>query len=192
MLDKVYNIFKFKLLYNLHLGISKLLRDCSFQFFSSDKMTTKLSGAERQRQPLNRMRVSILCGANFLLAANDRGASAAGLHVDFPSKSCFMQFNGRFLNNGVREILERKNYHAVDIILSITDAYIDRATGFQNVASKTGVHRMYADIVSKVVSQNYGQEWSVAILKYFRKDVCAFKHKLVNMFSPFAHPDSLQ
>lgn len=46
-----------------------------------------------------------------------------------------------------------------------------------------GVHPVHSDILFKVVSQNYGNRWSVADLEILRK-VRAFKHKMVNMVWP--------
>lgn len=44
-------------------------------------------------------------------------------------------------------------------------------------------HRIFCDIVSKLVSQNYGKKWSVANYEKLGRDVCSFKHKVVNVFS---------
>lgn len=57
-----------------------------------------------------------------------------------------------FLNKGVREMLEENEYRAVYIIFSIKGAYINRVTEFQNDTNTNGVHYIYFDIVSNVVS----------------------------------------
>lgn len=65
-------------------------------------------------------------------------------------------------------------------------AYIDHSMASQNDADITGFHRMYFNIVFKVVSPNYGQGWSVAELETLSDDVCEFKHKVVNLILPVA------
>lgn len=67
-------------------------------------------------------------------------------------------------------------YQAVRMVFPTIGIYINRGTGFESDANITGVHRMYSDVVSKVVSQNYSQGWIVAELETWRRDVCAFKN----------------
>lgn len=58
---------------------------------------TKPSGAGKDGQSLSRMKVSILFGVKYLLAAIEWDASAPGIHDDFFNKVCSMQLNGLFL-----------------------------------------------------------------------------------------------
>lgn len=69
------------------------------------------------------------------------------------------------------------------MVFLIIGAYIDHDAGFHYDADLTGVRRMYSDMVSRVVSQNYVQGWSVEELEKLRRDFRAFKHMVVNMFS---------
>lgn len=55
---------------------------------------------------------------------------------------------------------------------------------FKNDAIMTGVYRMYSYILSKVVSQSYGQKWYMSHTEELCKDVLAFKHKIVKTFLP--------
>lgn len=66
--------------------------------------------------------------------------------------------NELFLNSGVRGMLEVNNYHEVDIAITFIGAILDRTIGFLNDENMTGVHRMYSDVVSEVVSLNNDQE----------------------------------
>lgn len=63
--------------------------------------------------------------------------------------------NSLFQNCGVYEVLVGKGYREVHMVFSIIRVYIDRATGFQNDATVTGIHRLYTDMTSKALSQNY-------------------------------------
>lgn len=78
---------------------------------------------------------------------------------------------------------EGKDDRAVDIVIQIIGAYIDRAKRFQNEANITGLHSIYFDMMYKVLSRNYGRRWFVAKLESLRKDVCVFKQKVANKFS---------
>lgn len=102
------------------------------------------------------MKVSFLHGVNFLLVVTDREACVPELHVACSCKGSSLQLNGIFLNRDDRRMLEKKDYFAVDIVISIMGSCIDHPTGFQNDANIKKVRRMYFDTVSKVVLQNYG------------------------------------
>lgn len=151
----VYNIFAFEPLYDLHICISKLLKECKYKFHGSDTAVTNHGGLEWRWKPVSRMRASILFGVSSPLAATERQAGISGLYLNCSSKSCSMQCNGFFLNSGVRGMLEGKDCRAVDIIFLFIGASTDRAAAFQSSVEMAGVHRMYSDIVSKMVSQNY-------------------------------------
>lgn len=152
----------------------------------------KPSDAGKQRKPLSRMRSSILLGMKFFLVVIDWNAGVSGLHEDFSSKGCSMQLNILFLNRGVRGMLGWKDYLAVDILFLIIGVYIDCATVFQNDANMAGVHSVYSEVVSKVVSQNHARGWSVAKLEKLRRVRRAFKQKVVSLFWLSVHPDYLR
>lgn len=90
----------------------------------------KRNGVVEQRQPPNRIRVSIQFCANSLSAIIDRHAGFSDPRVYFSSKGFSVQLNGSFLNSVVRQILKGKGYPTVDIIVPIIVAYIDRANLF--------------------------------------------------------------
>lgn len=104
-------------------------------------------------------------GVNSLLAAIDRDNGVPGLHVDLSSKYSVMQFNNQFLNTGGCGTLKRKDYLAMDMDVSIIEAYIDRTRRFKIEPILTSVQCTCSDLVITVVSQNNGRGWFVAHLK---------------------------
>lgn len=95
-----------------------------------------------------------------------------------------MQYFGHFLNSDLRGMLEEKDKRAVRMIFSIFGAYIDRAAEFRNEANMNGLYNMYSDVMSRVVSQNYGQRRYVAEPDTMCRDVCAFTRDVVNIILP--------
>lgn len=151
-------------------------------------MGTKPVGAVEQTQLLCLMRASILYGVSSLLATIDRETSDFGLRVECSSTGCSMQLNGIFLKSGVRGMLKRNDRREVCMQFSIIKASINRAICIQKGANVTGVHGVYSDIVSKLVSQIYSGGYFPAEIEKLRREVGRFRHKVVNMFSPSAHP----
>lgn len=86
-------------------------------------------------------------------------------------------------------MLEQRYYCAFDTVFPIIEVYISRATELQNDAIMTGVLRMYFNMMSEVVSQNYCRGWSAVELETLRKNVCVFKHKAETIFCLYAHPN---
>lgn len=83
---KVSKISEFELLHNLHLIISKRLKESKFKDLGSHGVTTKPDGVVENKQPLNQMKVSILRGVHSLLAAIEQKAGVSSLRIDFFSK----------------------------------------------------------------------------------------------------------
>lgn len=125
-----------------------------------------------------------LRGVNSILAASERNADVSVQHVNFPSKDCSMQLNGLFLNRSILGIILEKHYCAVATVFSIIGAYISPATRFYKDAFMTGVHRVYFEMDSEVLSRIYGREWSVSGYEELCRDVYVFKHMLVSMALP--------
>lgn len=91
----------------------------------------------------------------------DWDASVSGLHVVFSCNGRSMQSKLLFLSCGVRWMLERKAYRAMDVLLSINGFYIDSATRFGNCSNIPDFHNMFPDIVRKLVLQDYRRGWFV-------------------------------
>lgn len=60
-------------------------------------------------------------------------------------------------------------------------AFTDRVAGFLNDENMIGVHRMYSNNLSIVLSQSFDRGSSVAGHEKLCRKVCLFKHKAVNM-----------
>lgn len=114
------------------------------------------------------------------------------LHVDFSDKVCSMQFHAFFLNTGIHVLRKEKDYRTVSLILPIMGATTDRTTGFQNDTNMINVPLMYYDMVSKVISRNFGRRSFVAEIEKLRKIDRIFLKKLLLLFSSSAHPDYLR
>ncbi len=108
----LYDIFTFEPLHNLHLGISKLLKTCTFNLVSSKyQVTFSLNKKSRilLTAAICTKKTPILAGCNTLLRAIQRDNGLSDLHVDFLSKDASSRLNGIFLQAGLRGMLEGKD-----------------------------------------------------------------------------------
>lgn len=83
-------------------------KKCISKFLGFSRAMTNPGIVQRQRRSLSEMVVSSLLGSNSLLESTERVARVSRLHVDFPHKGRSMQWNGLFLNTGVRGILKKR------------------------------------------------------------------------------------
>lgn len=90
----------------------------------------KPSRAVEQWQPLSQMRMSILHALDSLLTAIDENDVVSRPLIDISGHGCSTQLNDLLLGSGVRGMLERKDYRAVDMIFSIIEVYINCTTEF--------------------------------------------------------------
>lgn len=104
-----------------------------------------------------------------------------------------MPVNGHFINSGIHELLEKKNYRAVDMVLPIIGAYINCTTRFQNDANRTCLHRMCSNMKSKPLSRNYERGYSVVESdKNYADKFVGLNTRLQPGFGFFTHPDYLR
>lgn len=109
-----------------------------------------------KRQTIFQKRIPILRFVGDSLAAIDQDSGVSALHLEISSIGCIMLWRGLSLNSCVFRTLEEKGYCTEDLVFRTIRAYIDRASGFRENAKMANGHPMYFNMVSKVVSQNYG------------------------------------
>lgn len=144
----------------------------------------KPNGIAELREPLSRMKVSILRRVNFLLAVIYHDAGVPELHVDFSSIGCFMWSIDRFLKSGAREMLEGKNYREVVMVFPIIGADMDPAAGFQNCGNMTDVSNFPARITITSQPHFYKLRGIVPLLVLTKNKIleCLFSMLLVAQY----------
>lgn len=115
----MYDIFGFRLLHDLHLFISKLLKECIFKYLGSDGVITHHGTVMEHMRLLNRMGLLITRDGNCLHAVIDQEAAVSNLQVDYSSRGCSTQMNGFLVNSGVCGIPEGKDYCTVDMVFRL-------------------------------------------------------------------------
>lgn len=68
---------------------------------------------------------------------------------------------------------------------------VNKATGFPNDTNMTGGHRIYFNMLSKIVSQNYRRGQPVAKLETLCREVVMLIQMVVDIFSPVCTPGQL-
>jgi len=181
--DSLYEIFTFEPLHNLHLGISKLLKSCTFQLVSSKKRVIFKTGHKSQQQQFASKKVPILSGCNTYLRCIERDNGVPDLHVDFSSKDTSDRLNGIFLQTGLRGMLEGKDYRKLDTVFPFIASFIDTVSGSET-AELTRVHMQYTEIILALESIDNNTGIDKSILADIQNKITAFKQNTTNLFAP--------
>ena len=185
--NDAYSIFTFEPLHNLHLGISKLLKTCTIQLLSSDDLYTHPTKNSRQQRKFSSIKNKVLRSCNALLAAIEAQFPIPGVHVDYSKKESSVQLNGFFTHDGIKGMLEAKNYQNMDMIFPFIAAFIDRATGLEDTAMLTHVHATYSLLMNTLSGKQNGS-FTDPEIEEIDEMVKNFKRDVVTLFEP--HCDS--
>lgn len=85
----------------------------------------------------------------------------------------------RFLNDGICEVLEEKNYQAVHMAFPIMCGSIDRATAYTESRKMTIVPALYSLLMIRAVSVILKRGWTSKDLEEIGVDVCKFIKEVV-------------
>ena len=180
----LYSIFTFEPLHNLFLGVSKLLKVCMIQYMSSAELYTKNPGRGKRPRLFSSIRTSVLRGCNTVLAEFQKYYVMPGVKVDFSKHEGSSQLNGIFVQDGLRGMLEGKDYRTLDMFFPFIFGYVDSWLGYAEDAPLTKIHVMYTDLVNRLMSNNNGNGWSTGELQDLRSAVHLFKEHVWTLFGP--------
>lgn len=168
----MYAAFTFEPMHNLHLGISKLIKQCMYTRFSSEQLYLSLN---KRRRTFRSVRNSLLRCANHTLSAIERDSFMPGLHVDFSTCEKGATPNGLFTVDGLRGMLEAKDYWAVDMVFPFVAGCLDRICGESDSAPLTTICTRYTEIVTSAMRYGYKKEWTEYDIQELESMVRDFK-----------------
>ena len=126
-----------------------MLKMLFYQFVSSKKQVRFTHMRGKHLVYINSKKTAILRGCNSLLRVIEKDSGISRIHVDFSTKEASSRLNGLFMDNGIRGMLEGKDYRNLDFVFPFVAAYIDRFIGCKK-GILTKVNTMYSDIVHEL------------------------------------------
>lgn len=116
--EDVYSVFTFAPVHTLHLGISKLLKNCFVSYFPSRALCTRERGSATAARTFLHLKGGRLCVCLSLLAYMEKEFPVTALRVDFSKVEQSSQFNWLFTIVGVHGMLEGKDCQCLDMVFS--------------------------------------------------------------------------
>lgn len=111
---------------NLHLAISKLPKMCAHYRVGAEDLFYNSGSGDSKRRAFRSMRTSILERSNAILAAIEGDSYVTGLHIDFSTGDQGINPNALLLIDGLRGMLEGKDYRVLDMVFPFIGARIHR------------------------------------------------------------------
>lgn len=108
-----YQIFHFEPMHNLAPGISKTLKECTYNLLGDNEIMTSAIYNNGNRKPLNQARSKIVMTVNKLLETIESESVGYGLHADFSSKSVLQFIERRIHRQGHCGYARGKGLHFI-------------------------------------------------------------------------------
>ena len=180
----LYDIFTYEPLHNLHLGISKMLKQLTFHLVGSDKEVHFCNAKKKGPIKFHTKKMAILRACNSLLRAFEKSDTISSLHIDFSTKDNTCRLNGILLEAGVRGMLEGKDYRNLDFVFPFVAAYVDKISGCTS-NGLTLVHTMYSDLLTVLLDDVERDGVNDDSIRAISKRIASFKKECVKCFSPY-------
>ena len=97
----LYEIFTYEPLHNLHLGISKLLKNLTYELTGSQKLVKFTNSKKNKVTKFSSQRTAILRACNSILRAIQEDCGSSGIHIDFSTKETSSNLNGIFFSEAI-------------------------------------------------------------------------------------------
>jgi len=163
-----YDIWRYEPLHNLHLGMSHILKTCTLHLIET-------LGSRRQ---------AVLRYLNDLLIRYSTDSYVPGLYIDFRSGDRRKGVNGFFVSDGVRGMLEAKDYWAVDQVFPFLALSLDRMMAQTGKYPLTKVHTMYTAFVHAVKnSRREGRASADTLAEEARENISRLKEQIRYTFT---------
>ena len=178
----MYDIYTYEPLHNLWLGVSKLILICISLRLLSKTLTTTTGSSTNSPRPFASIRHKVLRGVNNILAAIERDYPAPGLHIDFSTSSAGSSLNGIFVQDGLRGMLEAKDYRALTMVFPFIGAFIDFCCDETDTCPITTICTQYADIVRWLYGNHSPPDWSESLLQALHQNIISFMNYTTEIF----------
>ncbi len=181
---ELYDLFTFEPLHNLHLGFSKLLKQCTYSYICSNHLVSFIPNRKNKLTSISTKKTALLRGCNTYLRALQSDSGIASLHIDFSSKNASATLNGIYLDSGLRGMLEGKDYRNVDYVFPFICSFIDKITQ-QDSASLTSIHVKYSSLLHQLESEIDSKGLTLRRLQSLRRTIHDLKTSTSNFFKAY-------
>ena len=172
------NSFSFEPLHNFHLDVSKLIKICMYNRLSSHTSFSPHGSVKKLRR-------KILRGCNDLLACYERESYISGLTFDNSSPDISDKLDGFFTEDGIRGMLEGKDYKAVDMVFPFVGAFIDMCCGDEESCPITKISSQYTEIMTTCLGMGVERGWTEEKLSKLEESIKTFKTLARNVLGDY-------
>ena len=185
-----YNIFHVEPMHFIHLGVTKLLLTCLSDRLRSDTRRTSFFSSDVSRVPKKsslfyKVRTPVLHALNSYLRSVDDLRASSTSKVNFSNENACDRLDGLFTNDGLKGMLEAKNFTQVEMVMPFLGAIVDEMLDENDSYPCTKLFSLYSSIIMSLFSNNKGHGWDDYSLTELGENIATFKEKAVSLFQEF-------
>ncbi len=181
-----YNMFSVEPLHLLHLGVSKMLKQCMCDRLRDDTILTsamtKKLGAQQQ---ISKMRLRILRQMNKLIDSVTSNSNGLRIGSSLRRDDGKSNLNGFFNDDGISGMMEGSVFKQIDRISPFLAALVDRCCDEHDNCPTTRVFCDYVELLHKFDDFSSLNPGSLSILSQLHKSIQSFKSHAVNVFGKY-------
>lgn len=145
-----------------------MLKECTVSYLSCPNNTNVTPVTNEGERTSVSCKNKILHGCNNLIAGNLQNFSISDLYIVFWSTQVLEQLNDYYTATGVKKMLEEKDYHALEMVISILAAFINRSLEYTETPVLTPAHTLYSNILLDIIHMSSDQNclrWFSIVLR---------------------------
>ena len=138
-----------------------------------------------QWEAIEVVKEKILRGVNDILHIIDKQYYAPNMKVDFSKPEKSNRLNGFYLEDGIRGMLEAKDFQRLEMVFPFAAAFIDRMCDDTEQHPITDICVLYSDVVAQVFQYEQPKLWTKGMVKQLEKSVEELQTKMIMYLSEF-------
>lgn len=146
-----YRVMAFEPLHNLHLGVSRLIKESFSARLRDHTLVSTAVDAKKKSRTFPSLRAAILRTLNMFLRDVATESTGFNLNINFAKTNGTDAFDGLFKDHGLVGMLEGKDYKCIDQVAPFFGAIADRLCGEIEDAPITSIFTMYTDMMQMVL-----------------------------------------
>lgn len=113
-------------------NLQSYIKECIIAYLSSKYFLSYPGSKYGKQKPFRSYRMAILCSSNYFMAVIESHLQPPVLNIDLSKHEISSKMNGLLLTDGIRGMIDGKEYYSMDMDLPFVPEFTERCTGFRN------------------------------------------------------------
>lgn len=170
-----YSTFRFELLHDFHMEMSRFMELCLVHFLSSEDIYSHPESPAREQKRLSSVMMPLLKAFNAISALTEKRYRGPGLRVDSGKKQQTEQLSCPQTGDELRGMMERRNCCAVDTVFPFIESLFGRSLAFVRACDYMKICMYYMEMVGRLLLDHNEEARTVGDLASLLTETSKFK-----------------